>query len=300
MKNIIIFLSIFLCNFLSSAQTSTKQTAASAFEGIVYSQTSFPGHPINSLLKQIDFNKGEIDRQYKSLRQRISDDPAVVNDPMYLMALVLMPVSAKTIFSPQKTFTQIQALGYEWQTIIDDKEGKARLFLQSHNMNERGTINFNPSELGKIWEKEEIGEYEGEYNEKTSAETAIIAGYPTKKITYVFSGTSQGPAASSKMVSTIPWKITLWYSDVLDPRINIQNPFYYKLNKAVLKTEVEFDKEGKKKMLYEVIKIEPKKVKEEEFRIPELGEVVNHQPGSMEALMLIMRVMTEAGKISWQ
>lgn len=306
MKHTICSLLFIFSASIIAGQTTNNQPAA--FEGIVYSKTSFPGHPYDALLKQIDFTKGSVGEQFDALKHPLNDEmaKAAADDPqagveqMYRMALVLMPVRTTTMLTAQKSLTQMTALGYEWQVLIDEKENSGRMLLQSHNGKEKGTINFPVSEINKLLEKEEVGEYEGEYIAKNSPETIKIAGYPTKKITYVFSGTSQGPVAHSKIVTTIPWKITIWYSDVLDPRISVQNPFYFKLKKAVLKTEVEFDKEGKKKMLYEVTGIESRKVDEKEFNVPELGEVVDHQPGSYEALSLIMKVMTEAGKISWQ
>ena len=167
-------------------------------------------------------------------------------------------------------------------------------------MKERGTINFPLSELRKVWEKDDVGEYEGEYAVKNFTETTVIAGYPCKKVTYLFSGTSQGPVAHSKIITTIPWKVTVWYSDELNPVINVQHPLFIKLNKAILKTEVDFDKEGKKRMVYEITKIEPRKIEEDELKLPELGEVVNHKPGGEEALMLIMKVMGAAGQVTWK
>lgn len=269
-------------------------------EGIIYSKASFPGHPVEEILKRIDFNKGGIDNQYKALRETIANAPEVKDDQMYLMALALMPVFSKTFVTPETSLTQLLALGYEWHALFNHREGKGRIFLQTHDLTERGTINFPLPELRKIWEKDDVGEYEGEYSVKNSTETVMVAGFSCKKMTYIFSGTSRGPVVHSKIISTIPWKVTVWYSDELNPVINVQHPLYIKLNKAILKTEVEFDIEGKKKMVYEVTKIEPRKIEEEELKLPEFGEVINHQPNGQEALSLIIKVMMAAGQVTWK
>lgn len=119
-----------LCTIYASAQPTSNKTASKTFtEGVIYSRTSFPGHPVEGIIKQIDFNKGDIGDQYKSLRGTIADAPEVKNDQMYMMALALMPVFSKTFITPQKSLTQMVALGYEWQALLDYQEGKGKDIL---------------------------------------------------------------------------------------------------------------------------------------------------------------------------
>ena len=238
--------------------------------------------------------------QYRSIRDSLRLREALKSDEMYLMAIALMPVNSTTYISPKKTLTHIKSLGYEWQALLDRESGNGRIFVQSHDLTEVSTINFRLPEVRNVWEKEDIGEYEGEYRIKKSDETARIAGVPCKKITYLFSGTSQGPVHHSKVVTTIPWKVVVWYSDVVDSIINVQHPFYIKLDKAILKTEVEFDKEGKKKMVYEVTKLVRKKISDEEMKIGQGGVVINHEPGRPEAIAQLIMVMGVAGQVAWK
>ncbi len=66
------------------------------------------------------------------------------------------------------------------------------------------------------------------------------------------------------------------------------------MEKAVLKFEVEYDKNKKNKMLVEVIKLEPQKIAEEKFDMAEIAPVVEHKKNGSESGMMIMQVMTNA------
>lgn len=300
-----ILFSVFIVCFGNNLKSQTSNTKSKTpekglLEGIVYSRTSFPGHPFDRLLKQIDFNKGSIDEQYKAIRDSIKNEEQVVSDPMYMLALALSPVVAKTYYAPQRSLSYVFAVGYELATLLDHSQGNGKMLLQTHDLQHRGTINFNKADLPKLWEKEEVDKYEGEYAVQKSAETSVIAGYRCNKMTYVFSGTSQGPVAHSKVVTTIPWKIVIWYTDDLDAGINIQNPFYFNLNKAILKVETDFDKAGKKKMVYEVTRIEQATLTDEDFKLPNIHPVVNYEPNSNEAILMIMNIMIMASQVAWK
>jgi len=302
------FISILLiCFFKDGVVAQTIKNASSIpaekpvfREGIVHARTSFPDHPIERLLSQINFNEGNIDKQYKQIRDSIRDEEQVASDPMYMIALVLAPVFSKTYYSSERSLTYAFAVGYEMATLVDNKQGNGKMLLQTHDLQHRATINFNKNDLPKLWEKEEVGKYEGEYSVQKSSETKVIAGYHCKKMTYVFSGTSQGPVAHSKVVTTIPWKIVIWYTDDLDAGINIQNPFYFNLNKAILIVEAEFDKEGRKKMIYEVTRLEPSKLKDDDFKLPDIHPVITHHQNNNEASLMVMNIMMMASQIGFK
>ena len=72
------------------------------------------------------------------------------------------------------------------------------------------------------------------------------------------------------------------------------HPHDFELQKAVLKYEVEYDKNKKNKMLVEVIKLEPQKIEEEKFDLAEKAPVMQHTKNGTEAAMMIMQVMIYA------
>lgn len=52
----------------------------------------------------------------------------------------------------------------------------------------------------------------------------MIAGYPCKKIIYIFGGTSRGAGVSNYVINMLPLKVNAWYNDELPPpqKINLE------------------------------------------------------------------------------
>jgi hypothetical protein len=232
-------------------------------EGVVYARTLFPDHPVNDILKRINFSSDDAYAQYRHLRDSLALDPANLADPMYMAAIFLSPVYSKTTFGDGKLLTRQYALGYRLEALLNTKTDTGRIYLDCQCHDQKINIDFGMAHLNNVWEKHEIDETE--YAVVRDKQTTMIAGYPCSKITYTFSGTTHKPALSTRLVSKIPWKAIVWQTNGLRPSLNIQLPYRIATAGAVLKMEVEFDKDHTKKMVWEVTDIRSRKVTPEDL-----------------------------------
>jgi hypothetical protein len=129
---------------------------------------------------------------------------------------------------------------------------------------------------------------------QTTTETAMIAGYKCKKVVYTFGGTSRGTGVSHYIINLLPLKVTAWYSDELPSSINLILPLQFEQQKAILKFDVEYDKNHKNRMVFEITGLEQKKLDDEVFNIRDNSPPIQHKAGEYEAGMMIMQVMMNA------
>lgn len=232
-------------------------------EGIIYSKASFPEHPIQPVLKRIDFNSDNIPVQYSRLKDSINLDPAGLEDPMFMSAIFLSPVYGKLSFDKDRFLIETQSLSYRLVNLVANDTG--RLMIRPFNStSENIEVVYDAASMNKVWEKYEIDETE--FTIQKTAETDIIATYPCKKMIFNFKGTSR-QVLPTRLIGNIPWKVTVWYNEAFPPSINTQLPFYFNLTHGILKTQVEFDKAGKNKMIFEVTKVIPKDINDDDFKI---------------------------------
>jgi len=295
MKKMVFFQLVLLCLY-GSAQ---KPITASFTEGIIYSRASFPGHPLNDSLKTLDFETGDFSAQYhviqdlKKHQQSIkAEQEQEIKDAFFVSAIMLLPAYSKMYFTSSKALIKTDALGYHQEILINTSDNSGKLILSDRDKTNRGTINFHTLDIKEVWQKYQVDA--AQYNIQKTTETAVIAGYTCKKIIYTFGGTSRGAGVSNYIINMLPLKVTAWYTDELNPAINHIHPLYFEMEKAVLKFEVEYDKNKKNKMLVEVIKLEPQKIAEEKFDMAEIAPVVEHKKNGSESGMMIMQVMMNA------
>ena len=265
-------------------------------EGIVYSRASFPGHPVNDSLKKLDFESGDFLEQYaviqdlkKHQKTIKSTNEQEIKDAFFISGMMLLPAYSKLYLSPSKVLVKTYALGYQQEMLANTSENTGLLVLTDRDKNNQGTVKFNTSDIKEVWQKYQVDA--AQYSVQKPTETAVIAGYPCKKIIYTFGGTSRGPGVSNYIINMLPLRVTAWYTDDLPPSINLMHTLDFELQKAVLKYEVEYDKHQKNKMLVEVTKLEPQKIEDEKFDLAEKAPVVQHKKNSYESGMMIMQVM---------
>ncbi len=295
MKKMIVFQLVLLCLYGSAQKTIT----ASFNEGIVYSRTSFPGHPLNDSLKKLDFENGDFLQQnhainaLKKLQQSIKGtNEQEIKDAFFISGIMVMPAYSKMYYTPSKALIKTDALGYHQELLINNTATSGKLVLADRDKNNQGTVNFPTPVINEVWQKYHVDA--AQYTSQKTTETAVIAGYNCKKIVYTFGGTSRGAGVSNYIINMQPEKVIVWYSDDLPAAINHIHPLQFELDKAVLKFEVEYDKNKKNKMLVEITKVEPQKIDEEKFDLSEKAPVVQHIKNGTESGMLIMQVMMNA------
>ena len=298
------FLMIYLLSisFSANSQNNTpvqKVPSAKFSEGIIYSKTTFPGHALNETFKKLDLENPEFLDQsnlidaLKKYQQSINGmQEQDIKDGFFISGMMLLPVYSKMYYTSAKSVIETYALGYRQQTLIDNTGKTGKLVLLARDKSNQGTIAFKTNEIKEVWQKYQVNAEQ--YSIQKTAETAVIAGYPCKKIVYTFGGTTRGLPVSNYVINMEPHKVTVWYSDDLPATINLIHPHYFDLDKAVLKYEVEFDKNHKNKMLVEITKLEQQKIEEEKFDVKELVPVIEHKQGSYEGGTIIMQVMMNA------
>lgn len=293
------FTAISTFSFAQTVSSIPKKPAAKFTEGLLYSRTSFPGHPLNDSLKKLDYESGDfLDQDHviqalKTHQQSIKgENEQEIKDAFFVSGIMILPAYSKMYYTPSKALIKTDALGYYQELLINHADKSGKLVLADRDKNNVGTVNFHPQEINEVWQKYQIDA--AQYSSQKTTETAVIAGYHCKKIIYTFGGTSSGAGVSNYIINLQPQKVTAWYSDDLPASINHIHNHYFELEKAVLKYEVEYDKNKKNKMLVEIIKIEPQKIEEEKFDIAEKVPVVQHTKNGFESGSMIMQVMAYA------
>lgn len=236
-----------------SSTLSFSVCAQFNFNGVVYAKTSFPGHPIDPILKRIDFESGGINSQYSRIRDSIGLNSQTVEDPMYMAGIFLMPAYSVLTVSDNEMISTQYSSGYVMEARLNKQSDTAWVLLQAHDAGSPVFADMKVGDVDKVWERFEVDPEE--YSVKTLPGTVMIAGYKCDKTVYVFKGTTRKPALSTRVISRIPWKLTL-YSAPLDPSLNLQAPYRIHSSKAFLRMDVELDQAGKNKMIWEVTRIE--------------------------------------------
>src|SRR5687768_7797886 len=226
--------------------------------GIIYSRSYFPDHPINTILKRMDFKSRDINVQYQHLRDSLRMNFRSEGDPMYTAAIFLMPVYTELHYTKSFSKVRQQTLGYYLEANLNRQLNAGNLYLapQASNIDDSIVVDFGLDNLNKLWEKQEIDEEE--YTIRKERGTERIAGFNCSKMSYHFTGTSRKPVLHTKLISPTPWKITIWYTGELPSDVNVQLPYRFNVDSAVMKMEVAFEKSGSKKMIWEVTHVQPK------------------------------------------
>jgi hypothetical protein len=258
-------------------------------DGVIYSRTLFPDHPINKVLQRMDFTAGQTDNQFRSLCDSLGIVPRNLDDPMYMGFIFLLPVYSETYFEKEQAYSRQFSLGYLMEATLKKSVDSGTLYIGRHAGPENIKLDFKLPSMDKVWEKYQIDS--DEYAVAGSKETKKIAGYTCTKTTYSFNGTSRQPPMYTKLVAKIPWSITTWSTNDLDPEVNVQLPFKIKNSKAILRMDVEFEKDHSKKMIWEVTRIQPKQLKPEDLNQNDNSTYIHYEDDPQKAVMDIMTVI---------
>ncbi|MGZ5191620.1 MAG: hypothetical protein ACXWCZ_11420, partial [Flavisolibacter sp.] len=147
LKAVIIFSisALFSLSYIQAQNSFNNQLPATFSEGIIYSRTTFPGHPLNDSIKSLDFESGDFLQQHnviqvlKKYQQSIEqNNEQSIKDAFFISGIMVLPIYSKLYFSTEKTFVSTDALGYNHHILIDETSGK--LVLSDRNKTNQGTI----------------------------------------------------------------------------------------------------------------------------------------------------------------
>jgi hypothetical protein len=281
---------------------SIKQSAPVPFtEGVLYTRVSFPGNILNEALSKIDFEKGNVKKQLEQLQKDMSsstyaarakaqletmslDERATMGT--MLMAAMMSPLYAKINYAGHKVLANAVALNYSMQSYMDNEQQKGKMVVQTADRKKEAAIEFSAGSMRQVWEKEAVDE--DKYEVKNMPDEEMVAGYKCNRVSYTYKP-SQLPSTSP--VAKPAYKLIVSYSPDIDKTINFLHPFYFQLDKGILKVEVHYDKAGKNRMVYEVTRVEPKKMTQQDFEVTDVKPVVNWDANPAIASMNILSVM---------
>lgn len=114
----------------------TEKIGAKFTEGLVYSRTTFPGHPLNDSLKKLDYESGDFLEQFNVIQALKKHQKSIkaeneqgIKDVFFVSAIMILPAYSKMYFTPQKALIRTDALGYHQESFINitEKWGKISL-----------------------------------------------------------------------------------------------------------------------------------------------------------------------------
>jgi hypothetical protein len=269
-------------------------------EGILYTKVSFPGNVLNDFLSEIDFSRSDIQDQMKKLQQKTNsmEYAEKVREKMdalsaeektamgkMMMGIMFSPLYARIYVSNKEVLAKATALNYTMESYMDNQNGMGRMNVLSNNSSETAAIEFSAKSMKEVWEKEEIGP--SRYSIKDLQGKTTIAGYDCNQTVYTYKLADKSQTALSKA----PHKLIVWHSDQIGKEINFFHPFYFEINKGILKIEVQYDQAGKVKIIYEVTGTEVKKLSAADFRLTAVEPVLNWDINQAEASMKILQAM---------
>ncbi len=285
----------------NTEMSSSQAIPAKKFhEGILYTKVSFPGNILNDLLAEIDFSRSDIRDQMKKLQSKtnsvaysesvqktmskLSEEEKNAMGKM-MMGIMLSPMYAKIYVSDKAVLAKASAINYTMESYMDNQAGKGRMNVLSNNSEENAAIEFSAGRMKEVWEKEEVGP--SKYTLKELPGTTTIAGYACNQTVYTYKLSDKSETALSKA----PHKLIVWHSNEIGKEINFFHPFYFEIDKGILKIEVQYDQAGKVKMIYEVTGTEVKKLSAADFRLTDVKPVLNWDTNQAEASMKILQAM---------
>lgn len=280
---------------------TSKQTQIS--EGILQTRISFPNNPMNELLSSIDFTKGNVQGQLRSLQDgqnseaytkkvkaqidRMTPSEQQAMGQM-MMAALMSPLYATIYFDKEKAVAKAYALNYTLESFMNTQEGKGKMVAIAYDNSNAAAITFSAKNLQEAWQKERV---DGErYNLQWLNTIEFVSGMPCKKVVYTYK------ARKSKPGQLVAYKLIAWYSPQFNNRINFAHPFYLDIPHGVLKIEVLYDAGGKNHMVYEVTGIEPKKVNAADLLLTDIQPVLDWDTNQMQASMNMLSVFMSQGR----
>lgn len=292
---------------LNTSKSVIDSSAPKFTEGILFTRVSFPGNVMNEALMKIDFEKGNSKEQLQQLQSSTNNEAYAkkMQESMesmspeekaamgsMMMAAMMSPLYAKIYISGNEVLAKANAINYRLESYMNAGTGIGRMVAVSNDESQNASIRFTSNNIKKVWEKTEVSPEQ--YTFQVLTEKGSVAGHSCKKAVYTLKNSTN--QASSPFQASPAYKLIVWYSDDFSAAINFLHPFYFHLDKGILKIEVHYDKKGKNKMLYEVTGSKPQKLNAQNFQLSSVEPVIDYDTEPMKASMNMLAVfMSQPG-----
>lgn len=284
-----------LAIFLSACNNSDDEnvvpiTGTEFTEGIITTEVTMPGNPLGELLAQIDPSKGNIEEQLATLISQLSPEEqealnaSMEESSMFAIAALMTPFHGELYVRPNEILAKAYALNYYLENRQSTLEDKGVVYLSSIASEENNMLaTYTPSLTESIWQTVTITHED--YNIEKLTAKEIVAGYECNVASYTLKN-SGGVEATGN-----PLNLLVYTSTAMPKELNFQHPFYIPEDHGILKIDVTYDAEGKNKMVYQAVKVEPKTLEDGDFETmtsPNVYDLDSDDPAAAGAIMSIM------------
>ncbi|UOQ64728.1 hypothetical protein [Hymenobacter volaticus] len=261
----------------------TKAPAPAAFtEGIITTRVSLPGNPFDKVLSQLDPAKGNPQEQMQRIigamspaEQQQMQASAQKSPPAMTMGAMMLPRKGTIYCRNQEARVSTDALTYHLENYFNSTKNTGLLLMAAQGRPDQVAYTYDAGSVKNVWQS--ISVTDADYTMKTTAETALVAGYPSTKTTYTLKPNAAAPADPALGgMSEKPVALDVWTSPQIPQMLNFAHPVYVKEKQGITKLVVYFDKERKHKLLYEFESVQLKPVTAQNLQIKTTGQVLDY------------------------
>ena len=284
------------------AQTAPQATPANFTQGIITTRVSLPGNPYDKLLSRIDPAKGNIAAQMQQVvlslspteQQQLQAEAAKLS-PAFTMGALMLPRKGTIYCKGAEARATTDALTYHLENYFNSATSKGLLLMASQASPERVNYTYDAASVKHTWQGIVVTEVD--YTVQRTAETALVAGYSSRKTTYTLKpGAANGAPAGAGQMPGKPVALDVWTSGQIPQLLNFAHPVYVKQADGITKIVVYFDKERKQQLVYEFVRVQPQAVTAQELEINTTAPVLDYAKDGSLVGMKAMAVMLGSPK----
>ncbi|MDF7812065.1 hypothetical protein [Hymenobacter sp. YC55] len=283
-------------------QPTVAPAPANFTEGIITTRVSLPGNPFDKVLSQLDPVKGNPQEQMQGIigamspaEQQQMQASAEKSPPAMTMGAMMLPRKGTIYCRNQEARVITDALMYHLENYFNGTKNTGLLLMAAQGRPDQVAYTYNAGSVKNVWQS--ISVTEADYTMKTTAETALVAGYPSTKTTYTLKPNASSAPADPALggMSEKPEALDVWTSPQIPQMLNFAHPVYVKEKQGITKLVVYFDKERKHKLLYEFASVQLKPVTPQNMQIKTTGQVLDYGKDVMQIGAKTLAIMFGGG-----
>jgi len=266
------------------------------FEGVITTKISLWGLDLSPITESIDYSKGNIRQQMKSIYvDKMSKEFSVLEskldkNPMMGMALLLLPPKGYLYIKDKEVIAKTKGLGYQLQHYHNLQSDEAFIYTSSLiNPTEAVTSSYTPSKGYKeLFGNDKYINAEN-YTIQKSPKKVNVAGYDCSVNIYTANEEIQDVENAMGIPTMNIHKLVVYSTPNLPNTINFSHPYYIPEDNGIIRIDIYLDKSNEPAIVYEATSIEKKTIEQEVFKINKATPV--YELMDMEYAMKLMTVM---------
>ena len=283
----------------AQAQTAVTAPPANFTQGVITTRVSLPGNPYDKLLSRLDPAKGNLQAQMQQValgltpaEQQQFQAAAAKLPPALAIGALMMPRNGTIYCKGPEARATTNALTYHLENYFNSATRQGLLLMASLASPEQVNYTYDAASVKNAWQRIVVTEVD--YTVRRTAETALIAGYPSQKTTYTLKPGAAKAAPAGPGPGQLPDKpvaLDVWTSAQIPQLLNFAHPVYVQQADGITKLVVYFDPERKQQMVYEFARVQPRAVTAQELAIKTTAPVLDYAKDGMQVGMKAMAVM---------